>query len=295
MVFIGYELNMPHYLHRNLFQMAKRYKRNQADTSLFHFGLIKMLLVYELGLCRDCWSDFPSRNSFEDSTPPQVDKPMVTKGKSVPPVPYSTLLPKPLLDSPMDLPNSVTQRVEFPKPVAKNPKAKTGANSKGKKNARLISRMARNKPRPPINPEPIVVSEDSDSEIEHFLANEYPYSEGLCDKPLYDFVKNLPPFLQDDPNFPGIEMPRGTLGDSSKPSPSQPVVPPCDQCGLWLERYYLDVSMLQSRIHALEDQVEKLTSHNAKVQPTDKKQRTTGSILFKNVESATEIVNSKLA
>jgi len=53
--------------------------------------------------------------------------------------------------------------------------------------------------------------------------------------------------------------------------------------------------MLQSRIHALEDQVEKLTSHNAKVQPTDKKQRTTGSILFKNVESATAIANSKLA
>jgi hypothetical protein len=53
--------------------------------------------------------------------------------------------------------------------------------------------------------------------------------------------------------------------------------------------------MLQSRIHALEDQVAKLTSHNAKLQPTDKKQQTTGSILFKNVESAIEIVNSKLA
>jgi hypothetical protein len=154
--------------------------------------------------------------------------------------------------------------------------------------------MARNKPKPSANPEPIVVSEDSDSEIERFLANEYPYSEGLCDKPPYDFVKNLPPCLRDDPNFPGIELPRGTLGDSSKPSSAQPVVPPCDQCGLWLERYYLDVPMLQSRIHALEDQVAKLTGHNTKVQPSDKKQRTTGSILFKNVESATAIVNSKL-
>jgi hypothetical protein len=101
-------------------------------------------------------------------------------------------------------------------------------------------------------------------------------------------------FLRDDPNYLGIKIPYETPGDSSKPSPSQLAIPPCDQCGLWLERYYLDVPMLQYRIHALEDQVAKLTSHNVKVQPTDKKQRTTGSILFKNVESATTIVNSKL-
>jgi len=294
MVFIGYELNMPHYLHRSLFKMAKRYKRSQADTSLFHLGLIKMIMVYELGLRRDCWGDFLSRKGFEESNPPQVDKPMVTERKLIH-VPYGILLPKPLPDPATNLPMAVTKQVEIAKPVDKKPKAKTGANSKGKKNARLISRMVRNKPKTPANQEPIVVSEDSDSEIERFLANEYPYSEGLCDKPPYAFVKNLPPCLWDDPNFPGIELPRGTLGDSSKPSYSQPTVPPCNQCGLWLERYYLDVSMLQSRIHALEDQVENLTGHNTKGQPTDKKQRTTGSIMFKNVESATAIVNSKLA
>jgi hypothetical protein len=295
MVFMGFELNVPHYLHRSLFKMAKRYKHNQVDTSLFHLGLIKMLVVYELGLRRDCWGDFLSRNGFEESSPPQVDKPMVTESKPIPPVPYSALLPKPLPDSPVGLPNSMTQDIEIAKPAAKKSKAKANANSKGKKNARLISRMARNKTRTPANSEPIVVSEDSDSEIERFLANEYPYSEGLCDKPAYEFVKNLPPFLRDDPNFPGIELPRGTLGDSLKPPSAQPAVPPCNQCGLWLERYYLDVPMLQSRIHDLEKQVAKLTGHNEKVQSTDKKQRTTGSILFKNVESATTIVNSKLA
>ena len=154
--------------------------------------------------------------------------------------------------------------------------------------------MVRNKPKPPVKLEPIVVSEDSDSEVEHFLADEYPYSEGLCDKPPHDFVKNLPPCLRDDPDFPGIELAQETLDESSKAPSAQPVVPPCDQCGLWLERYYLDVPMLQSRIHDLENQVAKLTGHNMKVQPNDKKQRTTGSILFKNVESATTIVNSKL-
>jgi hypothetical protein len=133
MVFMGFELNMPHYLLRSLFKMAKRYKRNQSDTSLFHFGLIKMLMVYELGLRRDSWSVFLSQNNFDDSSPPQVDKPVVSESKSVPPVPYNTLLPKPLLDSPVDLPNPVTQHVEIPKPAAKKPKAKAGANSKGKK------------------------------------------------------------------------------------------------------------------------------------------------------------------
>jgi hypothetical protein len=295
MVFMGFELNVPHYLHRSLFKMAKRYKRSQADTNLFHFGLIKMIAVYELGLRRDSWVDFLSRNSFEDSSPPQVDKPVVRKSNLTPPVPYNVLLPKPLPESPRNLPMSVTKQVEIAKPTTKKPKAKSNANSKGKKNAWLISRMARNKPKPSVNPEPIVVSEDSDLEIERFLAAEYPYSKGLCDKPPYDFVKNLPPCLRDDPIFPGIEMPRETLGDSSKPSPAQPAVSPCDQCGLWLERYYLDVPMLQSRIHALEDQVAKLTSQNAKLQPTDKKQRATGSILFKNVESAIAVVNSKLA
>ena len=53
MVFMGFELSMLHYLHRSLFKMAKKYKRSQADTSLFHVELIKILVVYELGLRQD--------------------------------------------------------------------------------------------------------------------------------------------------------------------------------------------------------------------------------------------------
>jgi hypothetical protein len=119
MVFIGYELNMPHYLHRSLFKMAKRYKCSQVDTSLFHYGLIKMIMVYELGLRRDCWGDFISRNNFEDSIPPQVDKLVVSERKHTPHVPYNVLLPKPLPDSPMNLPMSVTKQVKIAKPAAK--------------------------------------------------------------------------------------------------------------------------------------------------------------------------------
>jgi hypothetical protein len=109
-------------------------------------------------------------------------------------------------------------------------------------------------------------------------------------------VSNLPPCLQDDPNYPGIKLPCEAPGHLSKPSPAlfKPTVPPCDQCSSWLERYYLDVPILQSRIQSLEDQVALLTSQKAKLQATDKKQKTTGSILFKTVESATAVVNSNL-
>jgi hypothetical protein len=70
MVFMGYEINMPYYLHRSLFKISKRYKWNQADSNLSHFGLIKMIVVCHLGLHRDCWNDFLNRNNFEDSNPP---------------------------------------------------------------------------------------------------------------------------------------------------------------------------------------------------------------------------------
>jgi hypothetical protein len=284
MVFMGFELSMPHYLHRSLFKMAKKYKRSQADTSLFHVGLIKMLVVYELGLRRDSWHDFLNRNGFEESSPPQVDKPVVSESKSTP-VPYRVLLPKPETHSPVNSPMAVTK---VAKPITTKARAKTAARNK--KNARMISRMERNKSKPPAKTEPIMVSEDSDSSIERFLAE-----EGFCgDEPPYDFVDNLPPCLRDNHDFPGIKPSSETLGESSNPPSAQKVASPCDQCGLWLERYYLDVPKLQSKIYDLEKQVAMLTGQDAKGRPSDKNQRTAGSILFKNIESATAVVNSRL-
>jgi phage shock protein A len=53
--------------------------------------------------------------------------------------------------------------------------------------------------------------------------------------------------------------------------------------------------MLQSKIQSLENQIAVLTSQRNQLQAADKKQKTTGSILFNNVESATAVINSKLA
>jgi hypothetical protein len=284
MVFMGFELSLPHYLHRSLFKMAKKYKKSQADTSLFHVGLIKILVVYELGLRRDSWPDFLNHNGFEESDPSPIDKPVVSESKSIP-IPYSVLLPKPKPDSIVNSPMAVTK---VSKPLTTEDRANTTARNQ--RNARMISRMERNKPKPLAKTEPVMISEDSDSSIERFLAE-----EGFCDEETpCDFVDNLPPCLKGNPDYPGIKPPFETRGESSNPPSAQKVITPCDQCGQWLERYYLDIPKLQSKIQDLENQVAELTGRNDKWQPNDKNQRTTRSILFKNVESATAIVNSKL-
>jgi hypothetical protein len=266
---------------------------------LFHHGLIRLIVVHHLNLHGDSWQAFLSRNGFVDSESVQVDKSVVSETKVGPPVPFHALLPspKPSVSPDIDLPDVITDKVEaVKKPVSKKVKGNPTVDGKGKKNARLISRLARNKPKPNAEQKPIVLSEDSDSDIERFLASEYPYSHGLCSEPPYDFVSNLPPCLKNNPSYPGIKLPNETLGVLNKPSPaiSKPGQSSCDQCNVWLERYYTDVPLLQSKIKSLENQVTVLTSERDKLQANDKKQKTTGSIVFRNVESATAFVNSKL-
>jgi hypothetical protein len=77
MNFIGFQLNMPYYLWISLYKMAKRYKRQQLDSILFHHGLIKILLVHQLKLQHDDWNAFLARNSFVDSNAVEVDKPVI--------------------------------------------------------------------------------------------------------------------------------------------------------------------------------------------------------------------------
>jgi len=153
--------------------MSKKYKRYKDDSNLFHNGLIKLIVVYQLSLLGDSWKAFIDRNGFEDTEPVQIDKYVVVETKVVTPVPYHVLLPKPSADPPIDLPDTVTKSEEArKKPVRKKPKVKPTTNDKGKRNACLISQMARNKAKPLAHSNPITLSEDSDLEVEHFLASE---------------------------------------------------------------------------------------------------------------------------
>jgi hypothetical protein len=283
MNFIGYPLNMPHYLLRSLYKMYKRFKREKADRILFHHGLIKVLVVHHLSLSGDSWQAFLTRNGFSTPEYVQVDKVVVSETLAGPAVPLHILLPpiKPSDCPDIDLPDTIanpctkdkTEAVK--KLVRKKGRSDTTVNSKGKKNTRWISRCARNKPKQNVDQKPIALSEDSDSDIERFLAEEYPYFHGLCSKEQYDYVSNLPPCLKMDPNYPGIKLHKETPGNLNKPSPviPKPNQSPCIQCNAWLDRYYTDVPLLQSKIKSLEEWVTVLSKENDRLQANEKKQK----------------------
>jgi len=76
--FIGFCLNVSFYFLRSLYKMLKRCKKKNLDSSLFHHGLIKLLLVHRLKTLGDDWDGFLARNGFAVETP-VVDKPMIEK------------------------------------------------------------------------------------------------------------------------------------------------------------------------------------------------------------------------
>jgi hypothetical protein len=129
MSFIDFSLNMPHFLLHSLYKMAKRFKREKADSSLFHHCLIKIIIVHHLRLSGDCWEVFFLRNGFASPEFGQVDKTVVTKTLAGPVVPPPTLLPlvEPLTypndDLPDTLPDSCSK--DNAKPV-KRPARKKG-------------------------------------------------------------------------------------------------------------------------------------------------------------------------
>jgi hypothetical protein len=114
MNFMGYPLNMPFYFQRSLYKMAKRFKREKADSSLIQHGLIRLIVVHHLNLHGDRWQAFISRNGFADAEPIQIDKLVVSETKVEPPMPFHVLLPspKPSVDPDIDLPDVITEKVE---------------------------------------------------------------------------------------------------------------------------------------------------------------------------------------
>ena len=58
MSFIDFPLNMPYFLLRSLYNMGKWFRRKKSDSSLFHHGLIKIIIVHQLQLHNDSWDAF---------------------------------------------------------------------------------------------------------------------------------------------------------------------------------------------------------------------------------------------
>ena len=62
--------------------MSNIYKKQNLDSSLFHHGLIKLLLVHHLKTLGEDWDGFIAHNGFVTVNPvetPVMDKPMIEK------------------------------------------------------------------------------------------------------------------------------------------------------------------------------------------------------------------------
>jgi len=73
--------------------MGKRFRIKKSDSSLFHHGLIKIVIVHQLQLNNDCWDAFVLRNGFGNSELGQVDKPVITETLVKPTTSHPPLLP----------------------------------------------------------------------------------------------------------------------------------------------------------------------------------------------------------
>jgi hypothetical protein len=164
MHFIGFHLNMSFYLLRSLYKMSKRYKRQNLDSSLFHHGLIKLLLVHHLKALGDDWDGFITRNGFVTVNPvetPVVDKPMIEKPLGLSSVrpdflyenPRERALPDQPLCEQQDASSRVIktpehEQIVFPNPTVKTnnkhprkqPKKSQEIGFRNKRHGRLISR-----------------------------------------------------------------------------------------------------------------------------------------------------------
>ena len=66
MIFKGHPVNMPYFFLNSLLKMACTYQTNVGDKgrSLFHHGLIKILVSYQLAELGETWESFLMRNRF---------------------------------------------------------------------------------------------------------------------------------------------------------------------------------------------------------------------------------------
>jgi len=68
MVFEGHSLNLPYYLLKSLKKMSKAYQRTSSPRSLFHHGLICIILKHQLVKYHISWNKFLSKIQLSDET-----------------------------------------------------------------------------------------------------------------------------------------------------------------------------------------------------------------------------------
>jgi hypothetical protein len=66
MVFMGYELNIPFFLLKSILKMAHFYQRDHlsSEINIFHHGLMRVLVEFQLNQNNDSWEEFVKINLF---------------------------------------------------------------------------------------------------------------------------------------------------------------------------------------------------------------------------------------
>jgi hypothetical protein len=272
--------------------MSKRYKRQNLDSSLFHHGLIKLLLVHHLKTLGQDWDGFIARNGFVAINlieTPVVDKPMIEK-----PLGFSSVKPDFLYENPrekalpdqslceqQDVSSRVIKTLEHEQIACPNPTVKTNNKHprkqpkknqeirfRNKRPGRVISRSLRNRSKAHVSSIDLIeIHDDSDSKIERFLAQE----DLNCSEPdqPFNYVNNLPLSLKDNKEFTSIKIgQRPTVGSSDvlphNYTLRQSISPAahCEVCLHWIGQYYTDIHILQARIKSLVAQNDSLPNEN---------------------------------
>ena len=92
--FIGFPLNLPYYLLQSLFKMSAAIKRGPKNVShsLFHHGLVRMLIDKELQKSNRSWDEFVESNGFSSFFHCQFDnREECNKHRELSPVSVSSL------------------------------------------------------------------------------------------------------------------------------------------------------------------------------------------------------------
>jgi hypothetical protein len=174
---------------------------------------------------------------------------------------------------------------------------------RNKRVARVLSKMIRNRNRQKDSPIPTITILDRDSSEDTNQNCE------VDSHTQYDFVSNLPPFLQDCEWFSGIQayLKAKLVKERPLEKNQQQSIPDfepefsCD-CLAWDHRYYADVSYLQMRLNQVTRKNRELEKDNRKlnveaqqcISRANKKLKDYGDIIIKKSTNFNLIIGSEM-
>jgi hypothetical protein len=281
--FIGFDLDIQFYLLMILYNMSKHHKQQVVNSSMFHHGSVKILLMHHLSTIGDSWEIFLMRNGFAEDDPttnpllipnPNSDEPVV-KSQFVNSIDELEFIDKTPLDKGLlhRSPKQMTAKLKGNDPhvpvndasvdsdVKKCCKGRkqqcTDLGFKNKKVGHLISRKLRNQNDTHLSSIDLIeIDEGLDTKIEDFIVWEDPDIQGSMREVIihtepHDFVTNLPPCRKGKEEFLGIRKDlKKTTGKIEAPLVDCVLRRPtiflvhCDGFFECVENYYIDIPLL---------------------------------------------------